>query len=198
MLQDQFRTTGDSQAKTDSDTALKYAIAFEVITQALADRTYEGVAVEAFLAMAGMRSRSGSSINSASTSSPAVAPAKPEECVKVFRVEFRDNTRLISGSKGIEVAGTNAKGQGNVLWLNFGNEERSFEFLGKRLGQGLDTTVIKQVDVPASLLYRIRAHAVKEPLSSAYPNNPLRSADPFPDQFGLRGSWISEFEKATR
>lgn len=197
-LQEQFKESGDPQLNVDSNTALKYAMAFDVLTQALTDRTYEGIALETALVVAGLRIKAGGLVKPGASPSPAAAPATTEEMVSVYRVEFRNNTRLFSGSEGVGVMGTTARGQNNVLWLNFGNEQRAFEFLGKRLSKGLDTTVIKQVDVPASFLHRIRAHSVKEPLSSAYPNNPIRSADPFPDQFGLRGAWIGEFETAAR
>jgi hypothetical protein len=107
--------------------------------------------------------------------------------------------RLASGGGGVTVVGAGkARSAYNDLWLNFGDEARAYQFLQQRLSSGLagaEATVIKAIQVPRSFLNRIRAYAVPEKARAAFPNNPVRSADPFPDQFGLPKSWIEELER---
>jgi hypothetical protein len=198
--QEKFKATGEEENQSIAREALVYAMGFELMRQAVADRTYEGVSLEVALAAIGAKwsAPQVSALSKDARMLPSSAIASGDELVSVYRVEFVDNTRLFNGPEGITVFGLNARGGEKTLWLNFGNRDRAFDFLQKRLSQGLDTTVIKEVEVPQSFLNQVRANAVKEPLSSAYPNSPLKSADPFPDQFGLRGPWIDAFTNATR
>src|SRR5262249_33964156 len=114
-----------------------------------------------------------------------------EPLVDVFRVEFRQNTKLVAGPPGgISVVDVPKEG----LWLNFGQPNRAFVFLNRRLGQGLDTAVIKVCRVPQSFLERVRATAVPQSMAKSYPNSPLSSPDPAPDQFAIRGPALVELE----
>lgn len=56
----------------------------------------------------------------------------------------------------------------------------------------LEGAVIKSFDVPTSYLARLRGMAVPEKMARQFPESPLISRDPFPDQFGLRAQQFGE------
>ncbi len=117
-----------------------------------------------------------------------LCPCKPTPgFTRVFRVEGIPNRRLVIGSDGsVNVLGS------NVLWLNFGQRGRALSYLRKKINQNLPGAELKSFLVPNSFLDRLRRTAVTEPLRKRFPNNPIRSADPFPDQYGLPGAIINE------
>jgi hypothetical protein len=53
--QEQFKQTGHESLQADADTALRWAMAFEIARLTVADRTYEGVALETALVAMGLR-----------------------------------------------------------------------------------------------------------------------------------------------
>jgi hypothetical protein len=129
-------------------------------------------------------------LSTAASEAPRIYRFNVEETVTVFRVEGSKNMKLFAGSRpGISVYDVPKEG----LWLNFNQEQRALVFLNKRLNKGIDSAVIKQFEVPRSFLNRVRANAVPQRMSRAYPNNPLLSPDGT-DQFSIRGPLLKELE----
>ncbi|WP_165359304.1 hemagglutinin repeat-containing protein [Achromobacter agilis] len=111
-----------------------------------------------------------------------------KEAVRVFRVEGAPNTRILLGEGGTVGVLEN----GSTLWLNFGSRARAEEYLGQKVVKGLPEATVKSFEVPKSLLDDIRASAVPESMAKQFPDRPIISRDPAPDQFGLRQDQIKE------
>ena len=108
--------------------------------------------------------------------------------VKVFRVEGHINQRINILEDGmVELIGD------NMLFLNFGNEERAIEFFNKRLAQGIDDATIKSFTVSNEFLQLLRDNAVPEQLAREFPNAPLVvDISKAADQYGLRPEQIEQ------
>jgi hypothetical protein len=112
----------------------------------------------------------------------------PRSTVRVFRVEGTPNTRILLGEGGA----VGIVEDGTTLWLNFGSKARAEQYLSQKIAKGLPDATVKSFDVPKSLLDDIRASAVPESMAKQFPNRPIISRDPAPDQFGLRPDQIKE------
>jgi filamentous hemagglutinin len=108
--------------------------------------------------------------------------------VRVFRVEGTPNTRILLGEGGA----VGIVEDGTTLWLNFGSKARAEQYLSQKIAKGLPDATVKSFDVPKSLLDDIRASAVPESMAKQFPNRPIISRDPAPNQFGLRPDQIKE------
>lgn len=109
-----------------------------------------------------------------------------------YRVEGSTNQRLDLDTVGnVTLRDTEA-----VVWINFGQEARALDFLNRRIGQGLPDATIRSFDVDAGLVQRLRSSAVPKGLAKELPSAPIRSADPFPDQFGLRLDQFNDLRRS--
>jgi RHS repeat-associated protein len=108
----------------------------------------------------------------------------PSDLTDVFRVEGPGNERLdISPSGDVAINGS------NMLFLNFGQEDRAQDFLERRQAQGHEGDVIKTFQVPTSFVDELRATAVPESKKKLFPTSPLVvDTNAAVDQFGLRAS----------
>ena len=101
---------------------------------------------------------------------------------RAFRVEGAANQRI-----AIDAAGNVAAQGDNALFLNFGDASRAQSFLGQRLGQGFDDSVIRAFDVPTSFVDDLGRSAVPESLARQFPTSPfLVDTTKAANQFGLR------------
>jgi len=106
----------------------------------------------------------------------------------VFRVEGKVNQRISILEGGlVEISGD------NMLFLNFGDEQRALEFFEKRIAQGMDDATIKSFDVPGEFLDYLREIAVPEQLAREFPGSPIVvDITKAADQFGLRWEQIEQ------
>lgn len=73
--------------------------------------------------------------------------------------------------------------------MNFGSAARAQEFLGTRLSQGFEGTVIKSFQVRSSYVDALRGSAVPESMARQFPNSPFAvDVNQAADQFGLRAA----------
>ena len=79
---------------------------------------------------------------------------------KAFRVEGPGNARL-----GIDAAGNVSINGDNMLFLTFGDEARSQEFLAQRLAAGFEGTTIKSFEVPTTYVEELAARAAPESMA---------------------------------
>lgn len=110
----------------------------------------------------------------------------PNSTVKVFRVEGTPDSHIVLGEGG-SVA---IQDGGKTVWLNFANQARAEEYLARKISKGLPDAQVKSFDVPKSVLDDLRRSAVPEDMVKTFPNRPIISRDPFPDQYGLRPEQI--------
>jgi hypothetical protein len=126
-------------------------------------------------------------------------PARVDDTVPVYRVEFVDpnkpasNSRRFVGNR-IEGLGKAKKAHGD-LYLNFGDEARALEYWAQKDAQGLATD-IKVFSVPRTFLESLRRTSVPQNLGKSYPLRPVRVDETkAADQFGLRAPQIRELER---
>jgi len=122
----------------------------------------------------------------------ATLKASGPDKVRVFRVEGKVNERITIGENG-EVA---IEGNGKVLYLNFGKEDRAIKFLAQRIEGGMTDATIKSFEVHKSYLDKIRDTAVNQSEAKQFPNRPF-ICDPTKadDQFGIRPEQIDGLTK---
>jgi len=102
--------------------------------------------------------------------------------VTTFRVEGIPNQRIMISEAGeISLVPSNE----SVIWLNFGQEGRASSYLQTKIDKGLPGAELKSFDVDSAFVDKIRADAVPERFARQYPDRPIISRDPYPDQFGL-------------
>jgi hypothetical protein len=98
-------------------------------------------------------------------------------------VEGSTNQRLIIDDAGnVSLAPDN----NNTIWLNFGEAGRANDYFATKLAQGLPDAQLKPFDINPSFLEQVQNDAVPEQFARSFPSQPIISADPFPNQFGIR------------
>lgn len=103
--------------------------------------------------------------------------------VTVYRVEGIPNQRLsIDGVGNVSII----PGNNNTIWLNFGEADRAIDYFSRKVSQDLPGAQLKSFEVEPTFLQQIQNSAVPEQFARRFPNNPIISADPFPNQFGIR------------
>lgn len=118
--------------------------------------------------------------NSAAVDTAAVADRAP---VTVYRVEGTPNQRLLIDDAGnVSIA----PGNNNTIWLNFGESGRAVDYLSTKVSQGLPDATLKSFDIAPDFLEQVQSQAVPEQFARSFPASPIISADPFPNQFGIR------------
>ncbi len=121
----------------------------------------------------------------------SVFPFLPKGTVRVFRVEGTPNSHVVIGEGGTVAI----QSEGQVVWLNFGNQARAEKYLARKIADGLPAAKVKSFLVPRSVLDKLRATAVPEDMVATFPNSPIISRDPFPGQYGLRPHHVEELIK---
>lgn len=114
-----------------------------------------------------------------------------EPSVRVFRVEGKENTRLIIDKDGnVGIIGD------GMIFLNFGRLARAIEFFKRRTGQNLTDPQMKSFEVPQSVLDALRREAVPENLAREFPEKPIVvDVTKAADQYGLREpqiKWLAD------
>lgn len=72
------------------------------------------------------------------------------------------------------------------IWLNFGESGRAVDYLSTKVSQGLPDATLKSFDIAPDFLEQVQSQAVPEQFARSFPTSPIISADPFPNQFGIR------------
>jgi hypothetical protein len=114
--------------------------------------------------------------------------------VRAFRVEGTPNSRFAVDDFG----NVSLTGGDQTIWLNFGQESRAADFLTRRIDQGLPGANLKSFDVDKTFVEMLRKEAVPEGRAKFSPTKPIQSADPFPDQFGVRPEQFNDLMRAIR
>ncbi|MFZ4235746.1 RHS repeat-associated core domain-containing protein [Streptomyces murinus] len=112
------------------------------------------------------------------------APGVEPGVVKVYRVDGEGRYARIKISNGYPLI-KNAKKQ--VIYLNFGNDQRATSYLARRIdqhGNGSHRIITFQVD--REYLNYLRDSAVPERMARKYPGSPLVVDRKYSDQYGLR------------
>lgn len=129
-----------------------------------------------------------------------LAPLKPRNRIRTFRIEGDPNTRIHIDEAGNVMIIEPDK----TLYLTFGDEVRAQQYLAQKLGPGqklgpLPNGRAKSFEVTQEFVDKIRADAVTEQQLSLDPSLKGRPlvADPTKtaDSFGLRPDQIKELEK---
>ena len=103
--------------------------------------------------------------------------------VTVYRVEGSPNQRLIIDDLGnVSIA----PGNKSTIWLNFGETGRATDYLSTKVAQGLPDAQLKSFEIYPAFLEQVQSQAVPEQFAHTFPDRPIISADPFPNQFGIR------------
>ncbi|MCP1290406.1 LysM peptidoglycan-binding domain-containing protein [Chromobacterium sp. S0633] len=113
--------------------------------------------------------------------------------VKAYRVEGTPNQRFVISEYGQVSL---VPGNNSVVWLNFGQEGRATQYLQTKIEKGLPGAELKSFDVDLNLVKKIRTEAVPERFARQYPDKPIVSRDPYPDQFGLPKAYFDELMKS--
>lgn len=81
----------------------------------------------------------------------------------------------------------------NRVWVNFGQTDRATSYLARKIDAGLPGAELKSFEVDGNFVLKLRQNAIPERLARQYPDLPIISRDPFPDQFALPKNYFDEF-----
>ena len=115
--------------------------------------------------------------------------------VVVYRVEGSINQRLIIGNKG-EISLYPDKKQ--IIWLNFGDKQRANQYLQVKIAKGLPEAELKSFEINKTFLERIERDAVPEKMARRFPNRPIVSRDPYPNQYGIPAAYFDDLVQSIR
>ncbi|WP_143135639.1 LysM peptidoglycan-binding domain-containing protein, partial [Burkholderia ubonensis] len=113
--------------------------------------------------------------------------------VTTYRIEGIPNQRIVIGEAGQVSLAPN---KDSVLWVNFGQTERATSYHQTKIEKGLPGAEFKSFEVHSGFVDRVRKDAVPERFARQYPEKPIISRDPYPDQFGLPKAYFEELMKA--
>ncbi|MHB1117843.1 hemagglutinin repeat-containing protein [Sideroxydans sp.] len=103
--------------------------------------------------------------------------------VTAYRVEGIPNQRLsIDDGGNVSLV----PGNNSTIWLNFGETNRAVDYFSRKVSQDLPGAQLKSFEIESAFLQQVQNSAVPEQFARQFPNNPIISADPFPNQFGIR------------
>ncbi|WP_231401746.1 hypothetical protein, partial [Cupriavidus sp. WS] len=89
-------------------------------------------------------------------------------------------------------------GNDSVVWLNFGQEGRAAQYLQTKIDKGLPGAELKSFEVNSQFVDRIRSDAVPERFARQYPDKPIISRDPYPDQFGVPKAYFNDLMQSIK
>ncbi|MXN87384.1 hypothetical protein GR165_36325 [Burkholderia sp. 4812] len=117
----------------------------------------------------------------------------PTTTVTTYRIEGAPNKRIEIGESGRVSL---VPDKDSVIWLNFGQTGRATLYYHTKVEKGLPEATFKSFEVESRFVDKVRVDAVPERFSRQYPDKPIISRDPYPDQFGLPKAYFDELMKS--